>query len=234
MSKIDIAKLGEFFRLLYGHGLSINEHEIAHTINNHLSVLSMQVNMVSRALTRNDTELVLRKVNEITDTAKRIQDFAQSLSEHEVNPPIFEQFDLNNVIQETLDFIKVLPMLSRIGIDFSPTAGPVIVNSFADGVKLLLLSFFHSAVTITENPMVRISVEGNGSGTKQLSVELGDSSGLGNSLKFPMQTSSFPGATPMRQLKRILESETSNLQVKLQEGDCLGMICTFEKSKTHR
>jgi len=229
MSMLDDSTLGDFFNLIYRQGQTFTEHEIAHSINNHLSVLSMQINMMSRGLAQGDAEIVQRKIAEITETAKRIQSFARTLSDPGENSANLSSIDLDAVVRETLGFIRVLPALANVQVEYANPDHAIIVNCDAEGIKLVLISFLYSARQVVEHPLVHLSIDEKmvPRDAVQLVCELLNEPSAGESLKYPLENSHHPGAAPMRQLKRILESESNNLQLTLMDGDCLRLICTI-------
>lgn len=224
--------LGKFFQLLYKHGHGQREREIAHDLNNHLSVLSMQTNMIVRALAREDRELALRKSDEIQETAKRIQDYTETLNRHAQQQLSVEKTNLGAVVEETLAFSKFLPDLDSITVQWQAPKTPVFVSCYADGVKLVLLGFLYAVEQVPESSTVQLTLDRTNTGSARITATLGTPPLSGSTLRFTTQTGQSPGATPLRQLMRNLDSEETGFRIELNEGETLSVACVFPLNAT--
>ncbi|MCF7802027.1 MAG: hypothetical protein K9N34_08405 [Candidatus Marinimicrobia bacterium] len=223
----DTMGLGSFFQLLYQFGLSQRDREIAHDLNNHLSVLSMQVNMIARALTREDRELALRKSTEIQETAQRIQQFAEILSQQTRQKSPVEKTNLNDLVEETLSFLKYLPEIADLPVHWEQPKTPVVVSCYTDGVKLTLLSFLYAVKQVADSPQVQLAIDTENRGSPRLTATLRTPSLSGSPLKFPKQKDRLPGAIAMRQLMHNLDGEGAGFRIELNEGETLSATCIF-------
>lgn len=224
----DTMDLGIFFQLLYQSGQNQRDREIAHDLNNHLSVLSMQVNMIARALGRDDWELALRKSTEIQETAKRIQQFAEQLSQPVKQSPRVETTDMGVLVAETLSFIRYLPELADLPIHWTQPETPLVVPCYTSGIKLTLIGFLYAVKQVAESPQVQFTIDTENPVSPRLTATLLTPTASDTPLKFPKQTEQFPGAIPMRQLMHSLDAEMTGFRIELKEGETMSAVCIFQ------
>ena len=112
--------------------------------------------------------------------------------------------------------------LSRLEISVKEPGEEVWVKCQSGGIKLLLVSFLGSASQVSVSAAVNIEIT-KPDGIPTVSAHLSNSKRA--DLRFPAQLPEVPGALPVRQLKRILESDSNDLKIDLLEGAELGLIC---------
>ncbi|MCF7797921.1 MAG: hypothetical protein K9N11_08180 [Lentisphaeria bacterium] len=223
----DRMNLGKFFQLLYQFGQSHRDQEIAHDLNNHLSVLSMQVNMLTRALTREDRELAMRKSDEIQETAQRIQQFAEFLNQPAQQRITISETNLGQLIEETLSYLNYLPEIADVSVHWERPTKPVVVSCSPAGVQLTLLGFLYSVKQIVDAPQVHFVLDTKTGTSHRLTCTLQRSLSTKTPLKFPRQTEQLPGSIPLRHLLHNFDGESAGFRIELNEDDTLSVACIF-------
>jgi signal transduction histidine kinase len=140
--------------------------EIAHEINNYLTILLGNVELIPLFLDNNDIEKVAQKLPLMKKTLERIADFSESLVAYGRPQRCFEVIDLNRMISQTIDFLKPQNRFDEIEIaaNLSPQIPPVKGDS--GQIQQVIVNLLHNAgdeLSVCEQPQPVIKIETSGS-----------------------------------------------------------------------
>jgi signal transduction histidine kinase len=140
--------------------------EIAHEINNYLTILLGNVELIPLFLDNNDVEKVVQKLPLMKKTIERIAAFSESLVDYGRPRPRFEIIDLNQMISKTIDFLKPQNRFDEIEIaaNLSPKIPPVKGDS--GQLQQVIVNLLHNAgdeLSVGERPEPVIRIETSGS-----------------------------------------------------------------------
>ncbi|HWR81759.1 MAG TPA: ATP-binding protein, partial [Candidatus Deferrimicrobium sp.] len=80
--------------------------EVAHEINNYLAVLSGNLELLPLFWARQDEEKFRQKLAVMKQTVDKIARFSEALPESDPDTAVFEMTDLNQLVQNTVSFLK--------------------------------------------------------------------------------------------------------------------------------
>jgi signal transduction histidine kinase len=140
--------------------------EIAHEINNYLTILLGNVELIPLFLDNNDTEKVAQKLPLMKTTLEKIAAFSESIVDYGRPHRSFEIIDLNHMISKTIDFLKPQNRFDEIEIaaNLSPQIPPVKGDS--GQLQQVIVNLLHNAgdeLSVSERPEPVIQIETSGS-----------------------------------------------------------------------
>ncbi len=140
--------------------------EISHEINNYLTILLGNVELIPLFLDNNDIEKVAQKLPLMKTTLERIAALSESLVDYGRPHSRFEIIDLNHMISKTIEFLKPQNRFDEIEIvaNLSPQIPPVKGDS--GQIQQVVVNLLHNAgdeLSVGERPEPVIQIETSGS-----------------------------------------------------------------------
>jgi signal transduction histidine kinase len=119
--------------------------EIAHEINNHLTILMGNVELIPLLLESKDTDKLFHKLSLMKATLEKITAFSESLVDYGEPRPSFEPADLNRIVIEAVDFLTPQNRFDSVEIklDLSPQLPPVMGDS--GQLQQVIVNLLHNA-----------------------------------------------------------------------------------------
>ena len=140
--------------------------EIAHEINNYLTILLGNVELIPLFLDNNDIDKAAQKLPLMKKTLEKIAAFSETLVEYGRPQRCFEIIDLNQMISRVVDFLKPQNRFDEIEIatELSPQIPPVKVDS--GQIQQVIVNLLHNAgdeLSVGEQAEPVIHIETSGS-----------------------------------------------------------------------
>ncbi|MCH8012784.1 MAG: HAMP domain-containing histidine kinase [Candidatus Marinimicrobia bacterium] len=229
LSSLDLIQIQSFFDSIYRYSNAINSREIAHSINNILTVLSMQHAMLIRSLNDGKTAKAIQRAEVIREVLNDLRNLSENLAKEKHITPFLQDVFINNIVNETLSFAQIFPNLSECEILIDLMSEPDVCHIEPDSIRMLLLSFLQNATSIYSKPDISISTfidKESGKIILEAIAKEGEQPGLDEFMKEkPEKVGSKPGEIPLRFMKGFVESLNSNVQLFLIERERFGFTC---------
>ncbi|MBD3402116.1 PAS domain S-box protein [candidate division GN15 bacterium] len=119
--------------------------DIAHEINNYLSILMGNIELLPMILKKGDEEKVNKKLGIMKDTTDKIARFADGLMEGPQDEAKLESTDLNQLVANVLAFLKPQNKFDDIELDADLSCDVPLVDLDSGQVQQLLVNFVYNA-----------------------------------------------------------------------------------------
>lgn len=228
-SWLDILQIERYFDSIYRYSKAANSREIAHSINNILTVLTMQNAMLIRSLDDGKTAKAIQRAEVIREVLNDLRNLSENLAKEKHITPFLQDVFINNIVKETLSFAQIFPNLSECEILIDLKSEPDVCYIEPDSIRMLLLSFLQNSTSIYSKPDISISTfidKESGNIILEAIATEGEEHGLDEVMKEkPEKVGSKPGEIPLRSMKGFVESLNSNVQLFLIEKERFGFTC---------
>ena len=217
----------ELLDRVYRFSRSAMYREIAHSINNSLTGLSMQHGMLMNSLRSGDLGKAMKRGDSLGGTIEKLKAFSGTLAADAKITPESADIAVNSLIADTLSLARRLAILSPCEITLDLCEEDDVLNIDPDSIRVLLLIFLKLSTSVYSEPMVSIRsqrMDDRKSFCIYASAEEGQSS---QSPKLDIPTTIGPelGQIPLSLLKRIIQSLNKNIDLSFPDSDELGFTC---------
>lgn len=126
--------------------------DIAHEINNYLAILSGNIELLPLILRKGDQEKIDKKLEIMKSTCDKIACFADGLMDVPQDKTVFQQVDLNQLVENVLAFLKPQNKFDNITIELNLSSDIPLVELDPGQVQQLLVNYvFNAADAIRES-----------------------------------------------------------------------------------
>ncbi len=225
----DVSGLEQLIDFLYRSSRAAVNREMSHSLNNFLTLLSIQQSMLMRALQSGNSENAMKQASKIGDAVRKIEEFTRTLSAEIQITPNLEKAEVNNIITNIVNLIRRLPSFATctvtLNLDEDFKHDQVDINA----IRMVLLSFFKISTVHYINPIVTINSNRDSKtgffyihaaaneGQEPEGVE--DKKEIATTLGLKL------GEIPLRTVQKIIQSLNTNIQIDLAKSGELGFTC---------
>lgn len=217
------------FDLIYRYSKAAMAREIAHSMNNSLTVLSMQRDILEGALRKEHSTNALKRAEDMREAINNLCELSENLVKSTELPRLQENVSVNEIVEETLTYAQLFPYLSKCLISLRLTDEPSVYEVDSHSIKMLLLSFVQKSGRVYSKPLISISTTSDkksGGFFIYANAQDQETPGLAElEGDIPRTVGSRPGEIPLRKMKWLIESINSNVQLSLTEEDNIGFTC---------
>ena len=119
--------------------------DIAHEINNYLAILSGNIELMPLILKKGDPEKIDKKLEVMKSTCDKIACFADGLMDVPQDKTVFQQVDLNQLVENVLAFLKPQNKFDNITFEVNLSLDIPLVELDPGQVQQLLVNFIFNA-----------------------------------------------------------------------------------------
>jgi len=119
--------------------------DIAHEINNYLAILSGNIELMPLILKKGDQEKIDKKLEVMKGTCDKIACFADGLMDVPQDKMVFQQVDLNQLVENVLAFLKPQNKFDNITFELNLSSDIPLVELDPGQVQQLLVNFVFNA-----------------------------------------------------------------------------------------
>ncbi len=136
--------------------------EIAHEMNNYLTILLGNLELIPLLLDRHDVDKAARKIPLMRKTVEKIAGFSESLVSYGKPRQSLEIVDLNRMLSDTIEFIKAQNRFDgiQVAVDLSSNIPPLIGDS--GQLQQVVVNLMHNAADELRSsgrigPLIRVT-----------------------------------------------------------------------------
>lgn len=225
----DVSDLEQLIEFLYLYSRVALNKEISHSLNNFLTVLSIQQSMLLRSLQSGDTEKAMNRVITIGKVVKNLEEFTTALSADIQITPKLEEVEVNKIITDIVDLIRRLPSFAKCEVSLQLVENSKKYLVDINAIRIVLLSFLKMSTTLYLSPIVSINTNRDsktGFFYIHASAKEGNKPELMEGEKeIPITTGLKLGEIPLRTIQSIIQSLNTNIQMDLAKSGEFGFTC---------
>jgi len=129
---------------------------IGHELNNYLTTISTNAQLLARVVEKGQTEKIPAKVNSILDGIDKMKRFTNGLMDYSSLEAVKTLFDISAVIDEVIFFIKPLEKFRRIDINIDVPANlPQVKMDVGQINQVILNLMMNSAEAVAESKIAK-------------------------------------------------------------------------------
>lgn len=225
----DVLDLEQLIDFLYRCSRVAVNREISHSLNNFLTLLSIQQSMLMRALQSGNSGNAMKQASKIGDAIKKIEEFTRTLSTEIQITPNLEKAEVNNIITNIVNLIRRLPSFATcaVSLDLGGDSKHDLVD--INAIRMALLSFLKISTVHFINPIVTINTNRDSkTGFFYIHAAANEGQypeGVEDKKEIPTTSGLKLGEIPLRTMQRIIQSLNTNIQIDLAKSGELGFTC---------
>jgi PAS domain S-box-containing protein len=130
--------------------------EIAHEINNYLTVLSGNMELMPLFLEKGDSDKIRQRIDVMRQTVEKIARFTEGLTESSPDETILEPADLNQIVENAVAFLKPQNKFDNIEITTRLSAElPLVELDVSQTQQVLVNLLYNAAEALKDQPNER-------------------------------------------------------------------------------